>query len=281
MRVTAGEAGAVVSARDLSVHYLSRNASSYHLALDGLTFDVAAGEVLGVVGESGSGKSTLARAVAGLTGLGQLDDGIPEIRGGSLRVLGTDIRGISRRQRDRLTGRVGYLAQNGAVTLNPRLTVGENVAEPIFERDRRFRQKEATAIVASLVDSVHLPLSVLPKQPHELSSGQRQRVALARALVLEPSLLVADEPTRGVDATVKSGVLGVLRELQLQRGFSALVVSSDLAVVSAMTERVAVLSGGVLIGIGPLESLLEHPTHPYLEALAAVREGYRDERDGD
>src|SRR5690606_6672746 len=97
------------------------------------------GEVLGLVGESGSGKSTLAKAIAGLSGRGRVDDGVPEICGGSLKVFGTEMRDIAPRTRDRLTLRIGYLAQDGALALNPRLTVGENVAEPIFERDRRFK----------------------------------------------------------------------------------------------------------------------------------------------
>lgn len=278
---TGSQTDIVVRARDLSIHYLSRNALSYHRAVDGVTFDIREGEVLGLVGESGSGKSTLALAVAGLTGLGQLDDGIPEICGGSLKVYGTEIRGISKRRRDRLTLRVGYLSQGGAVGLNPRLTVGENVAEPIFQRDRRFNQREATAAVANLIDSVQLSLTSLEKMPYELSSGQRQRVALARALILEPTLLVADEPTRGVDATVRSGVLGVLKELQQQRRFAALVVSNDVGIVAEMTDMVGVMHRGVMIGLGHLDTLLRDANHPYLQALATVRaahlaHGHRD-----
>lgn len=265
------DVGLPVSARDLCIHYRSRNAASYHRAIDGVSFDIAPGEVLGVVGESGSGKSTLALAVACMLDRGHLNDGIPEICGGTLSVYGEDLRHISARHRDRLTLRVGYLAQGGALALNPRLTAAENVAEPIFQRDRRFNQREAAAAVATLIDAVHLPLTVLERVPHELSSGQRQRVALARALILEPTLLVADEPTRGIDATVRSGVLEVLSELQRARNFSALVVSSDLDVVASMTNRVAVLHRGLLIGMGPLDRLLESPSHPYLRSLAAAR----------
>lgn len=259
-----------VSAHDLGIHYESRNAASYHRAVDGVTFDIAPGEVLGVVGEAGSGKSTLAHAVACLAGQGSLDDGVPQICSGTLSVYGENLRHVSKRRRDRLTLRVGYLAQDGALALSPRLTAGENVAEPIYQRDRRFNQRDASAAVATLIDAVHLPLTVLGKLPHELSSGQRQRVALARALILEPTLLVADEPTRGIDATVRSGVVGVLVELQQERNFSALVVSSDLEVVSRLAHRVAVLHQGVLIGIGPLDELLTSPTHPYLQSLAAA-----------
>ncbi|WP_403024683.1 ATP-binding cassette domain-containing protein [Salinibacterium sp. GXW1014] len=261
----------VVEARDLSIHYRSRDALSYHLAVDGVSFDILPGDVLGVVGESGSGKSTLALTIAAMGDRYALDENSPEICGGSLHVYGTDMRSLTRRRRDRLTLVTGYLAQDAAVRLNPQLTVGENVAEPIFQRDRRFSQREAAEAVATLVDAVRLPLSMLERYPFELSSGQRQRVALARALILEPTFLVADEPTRGVDATVRDGVIGVLRDLQEQRGFAAMVVSSDLDVVSALTDRVAVLDRGVLIGIGAMDELLAEPQHPYLRSLAAAR----------
>jgi ABC-type glutathione transport system ATPase component len=261
----------VVSARDLSVHYRTRNSASYTLAVAGVSFDLAEGEVLGVVGESGSGKSTLAFTVAARAGHGLLDDGIAEICGGTLSVYGTQVRGITARQLNRLTLRVGYLPQDGAIRLDPRLTVAENVAEPIYQRDRRFDQYDAADAVAALIDAVRLSLGMMNRMPHELSSGQRQRVALARALILEPTLLVADEPTRGVDATVREGVLDVIRELQAERRFSALIVSSDIGVVDRVADRVAVLERGIMIGLGTMDDVLAAPTHPYLKGLAAAR----------
>lgn len=267
---TNGEEAAIVSARDLSVHYRARNAASYSLALSGVSFDIAPGEVLGLIGESGSGKSALALTVAGQAGRSQ--DGVPEISGGSLSVLGTKVRGISERRRNRLTLGVGYLSQDGAVRLNPRLSVAENIAEPIFQRDRRFSTKEASAAVATVVDSVQLSLGLTNRMPHELSSGQRQRVALARALILDPRLLVADEPTRGVDATVRSSVLDVIHELQRERGFSAMIVSSDIAVIDRVADRVAVLHQGIIVGLGTFDSVLADPMHPYVRGLAEARQ---------
>lgn len=272
------EAPAVaVSARDLSVHYRTRNSASYTLAVSGVSFDLAEGEVLGVIGESGSGKSTLALTVAAQSGRGHVDDGIAEICGGTLSVYGAQLRGLTARQRNRLTLRVGYLPQDGAVRLDPRLTVAENVAEPIYQRDRRFDQYEAADAVAALIDAVRLSLGMMNRMPYELSSGQRQRVALARALILDPTLLVADEPTRGVDATVRDGVLDVIRELQGERRFSALIVSSDIGVVNHVADRVAVLQHGIMIGLGTLESVLAAPTHSYLKGLAAARHSLQEE----
>lgn len=262
---------AVVVAEDLSVHYRSREARSRFLAIDGVDFELATGEILGLVGESGSGKSTLAATIAARAGRGSLATGYPEISGGSAIVLGRQLRGIRRRSRDRVQLAVGYLAQDGAEHLDARLTIAENIAEPIYSRDRRFSSREAGIAVATLVDAVRLPLGLMAKYPYELSSGQRQRVALARSLILEPELLVADEPTRGVDVTVRGGVLEVLRELRAERGFSALVISSDLGVVARVAERVIVLHRGTVIGSGPVEEVLADPVHPYLKALSASR----------
>jgi ABC-type glutathione transport system ATPase component len=263
----------VVSARDLSIDYRANNSHFRHLAVRGVSFELAPGEVLGIVGESGAGKSTLARAIAGLAGGGRHGDGTPQICGGQLEVYGTRLRHVGRRARDRLTLRVGFLRQDGAERLSPTLTVAENVAEPIYLRDRRFNAHEASNIVATVIDSVRLPLGLMNHLPYQLSSGQRQRVALARALVLEPSLLVADEPTRGIDVSVRDGVLEALGDIQREREFSAIVISSDLRVASGIADRMAVMQGGLLIGLGDIDSLLEHPEEPYLKALAKVRAG--------
>lgn len=261
----------VVEADDLSIRYASKDVRSRFIAVDGVTFTLAEGEILGIVGASGSGKSTLAGAVALQAGTEISASEAPQICGGSLRIFDTEARGISARRRDRLQLSIGYLAQDGAERLDARLTVAENVAEPIFSRDRRFSSREAGIAVATLVDAMRLPLGLMSRYPYELSSGQRQRVALARSLILEPKLLVADEPTRGVDVSVRSGTLEVLRELRAERGFSAIVVSSDLAVVEQVSERVVVLFEGSVVGLGPINGVLSDPIHPYLTALAASR----------
>ena len=277
----AGQSEPVIVVNDLSVHYRARDVRARVLAVAGVSFEVAPREILGLVGESGSGKSTLAATLALRAGRGQLEAGFPEICGGSATVLGTELRGIGSRRRDRLQLKVGYLPQGGAELLDARLTVAENVAEPIYSRDRRFSSREAGIAVATLVDAVRLPLGLMTRYPYELSSGQRQRVALARSLVLGPEILVADEPTLGVDVTVRTGVLDVIRDLQSERDFSALIVSSDLAVISQIAERVVVLRGGLVVGIGPVEEVLSDPIDPYLKALAQSRaDGARPGRQG-
>jgi ABC-type glutathione transport system ATPase component len=234
-----------------------------------VTLDLAAGEMLGILGESGAGKSTFAMAVAGLAG--RKGPGMPEICGGQLEVYGTRLRHVGRRKRDRLTLRIGFLRQDGAERLSPLLTVAENVAEPIYQRDRKFNSREAADAVATVIDSVRLPLGLMNRLPYQLSSGQRQRVALARALVLEPTLLVADEPTRGVDASVRDGVLDALLDLNRDRGIAAIIISSDLDVLARVTPRIAVMQHGIVIGLGDVESLTTAPESDYLKVLARTR----------
>ncbi|MEO6943518.1 MAG: ATP-binding cassette domain-containing protein [Lacisediminihabitans sp.] len=266
-------------ARDLSIHYRSTGTPSLFVAVRGVNLTVAPGEFLGLIGESGSGKSTLAMAIAGRAIRGGRDEGVPTISGGSLSVLGTSLRRAGKRRRDWLTIGIGYLAQDGAERLRPQLTVAENVAEPIYSRDRHFSSREATAAVASVIDVLRLPLSVMQRMPYELSSGQRQRVALARALVLEPRLLVADEPTRGVDTSVRSGVLDALEWWRTERQLTAVIVSSSLSVIVRASSRLAVMQSGVIVGLGPVDEVLEGPYHPYLKSLAAEHTLNQDEGD--
>jgi ABC-type glutathione transport system ATPase component len=266
--------GPAVVADDVSIEYRSGRGTDAIRAVDGVSLTVRQGEILAVLGESGSGKSTFAAAVAGQLGVVGEGEGAHRrhIVGGELTVLGQKTRGLrpTSRKAERLTGRIGYLPQDGADRLSPDLTVGEAIAEPIYARDRRFDRKEAGLIVARLVDAVHLPLGVMRLNTWELSSGQRQRVALARALVLEPQLLVADEPARGVDVLVRQSVLEALATLQRNRQFSAVVVSSDLREARALADRVAIMAESRLVGLGTFDEVLDNPVDPYVKTLAAT-----------
>ncbi|WP_218624556.1 ABC transporter ATP-binding protein [Glaciihabitans sp. dw_435] len=259
-----------VSVDDLSVRYDAHRGESQFEAVKGVTFDIREGEILGLIGETGSGKSTLAAAVAGVAGTHK--PGSPQISGGALTVLGQKVRGISERRRDKLTLKIGYVPQDAGAKLQPRLTIGENVAEPIYLRDRRFDQLEAGAAVATLLDAVRLPMSVMNSYPHELSRGQRQRVAIARALILEPTLLIADDPTSGIDVTVRGAILDTIRDLHHDRQFSALIVSHTMSEVRHFSNRVAVMHRGVFVGLGNVDEVLDAPTHEYVEGLTRALE---------
>lgn len=260
---TAVGSGLAVLADDLTLGY-----GPDDVAVSGVSFAIPRGGILGVVGEAGSGKSTLARAVAAQVQHGEKPP--PHIVSGQLEVLHHKMRDISAKKRDSLTLRVGYLPQDGGSTLEPHLTVGENVAEPIYQRDRKFDRLDAGAAVAALIDAVRLPLAVISKFPHELSRGQRQRVALARALILEPTLLVADDPTMGVDVLVRGRILTVIADLQRERSFSALVIGHDLRELRTMTEQIAIMHGGMFVGIGQVDEVLANPLHPYVAKLASI-----------
>lgn len=260
--------GAAVLVDDLSARYRSGTGRGHAIALTGISLSIPVGGTLAVVGEAGSGKSTLARAVAGLTDRSR--EGGPQISGGGLRVLGIDVRHLRPRESDELALRVGYLPQDISHVLDPHLTAGENVAVPLYERNAKLTRRTAGGIVAEAIDAMHLTLATIPKYPHELSRGQRQRVALARALVLDPDLLVADEPTSGVDATVRSSILDHLAEVQRRRGFTAFVVSSEIGEVRRLSDRLAVLHRGTIVGMGSVDEVLAAPTHPYVERLASL-----------
>ncbi|HEY1532310.1 MAG TPA: dipeptide/oligopeptide/nickel ABC transporter ATP-binding protein [Galbitalea sp.] len=254
-----------VRADDLSIRYTASRSTSRHQAVNGVSFEIPQGEILAVIGESGSGKSSLARAVAGMAGTGGPN---PIISGGSLEVLGIPVRDISQRKRDRLTLKIGYVPQDAGAALDGRLTVGENVAEPIYSRDENFDQLEAGIAVATVIDAVRLPLTTMNSYPHELSRGQRQRVAIAKALILEPSLLVADDPTAGIDVTVRGTILDIIANLHKDRSFSALIVSHTVSEVRRFGDRVAVMHRGMIVGIGAVDEVLDSPQHEYVSGLA-------------
>ncbi|WP_297602921.1 ATP-binding cassette domain-containing protein [Microcella sp.] len=257
-----------VRARDLTLRYRGPVGRKAVQAITGVSLDIAPGETLAVVGDAGSGKSTLAQAIAGYTSR-SVDRGV-DIAGGALEVLGIDVRRLRRHHDDELALRVGYVPQDAGAVLDPHLTVGENVAVPLFQRDPKLSKSFAGGVVAEAIDAMHLTLATIPKYPYELSRGQRQRVAIARALVLDPDLLVADEATAGIDATVRGTILTHLAEVQRRRGFAAFVVSSEIGEVRRLSHRLAVLHRGTIVGMGDIDAVLRDATHPYVRRLAEL-----------
>jgi ABC-type glutathione transport system ATPase component len=266
--------GHPVALSDLSVEYPAHGASEAHVALHGIELRLAPGEVVGVLGSAGSGKSTLAKVLSGAF-LDPRDAEVrPVVTGGEARVLGHRMgRRMSRRQLAEHQFHVGYLPQDAASRLPADRSVGELVGEPILARDRHYDQRALASRVASLVDAVRLPLGMLERYPYELSGGQRQRVAIARSLVLGPSLYIADEPTAGIDLTVRDVVAQVIEELRTSQRFSALVISHDLPVLRRVADRIAVLDRGAVVALGTIDEVLEDPHHPYVKALAGALDG--------
>ncbi|HEU5485299.1 MAG TPA: ABC transporter ATP-binding protein, partial [Microlunatus sp.] len=245
-----------VAFRAASVDYPGRWGRPAYRALHELSVEVAPGEVLGVVGESGSGKSTLGKAALGVL----------RPSAGRIEIGGRDVTTVGRAELRRLRRGIGVVPQDPAGTLDPLLSVGESVAEPL-QVHRAASGKTLRARVAELLHSVSLPSRFAERRPHELSGGQRQRVALARSLALRPGLLIADEPTSALDVSVQAAVLAEFRRLREDLGFACVFISHDLAVVDSVSDRVLVLSEGRAVESGPTDQVLGSPSHSYTRAL--------------
>ncbi|WP_130873546.1 ABC transporter ATP-binding protein [[Pseudopropionibacterium] massiliense] len=260
----AENAESALDVNELVVEY-KRTGKKPFRAVDGVTFDVKRGEIVGLVGESGSGKSTIGRALLGL---------IPAA-GGNVKVLGQQlVHGSSKRASQgkglkELRRRIGVIFQDPAASLNPRLPIGDVISEPLEVHrvgDKASRQKR----VYELLDAVELPKSAFNRYPHELSGGQRQRVSIARALSLSPDLLVADEPTSALDVSVQAQVLGMLTDLQRDFGFACLFISHDLAVIDSLAHRVVVMQHGKIVEKGDRQQVLLDPQEEYTKRLLAA-----------
>jgi peptide/nickel transport system ATP-binding protein len=243
---------ALVTVRDLEVSY-----GRGRLALAGISLDIRRGEVLGVVGESGSGKSTLGRAIAGLV----------TPTGGSVLLGGKDPAELPVRERRALYARVGIVFQDPASSLNPRRSVGWSIGEPLRLAGRS--QADTERAVRDALERVKLPAAFARRFPHQLSGGQRQRVSIARGLISDPMLLIADEPTSALDVTIQARVLDIMRETVADTGLAAMFISHDLAVVSLLSDRVAVLRHGDLVENGPVSQVLGDPEEAYTRQLLA------------
>lgn len=223
--------------------------------LKGVSLDIRPGETLGLVGESGSGKTTLGRAVLGLA----------PVTGGSVRYRDRDISHLSRKSRRALSSEIQVVFQDPYSSLNPSLTVGQILSEPL--RARGVSAKAADERIRVLLDSVGLPSHASGNMPREFSGGQRQRIAIARALALDPSLIVCDEPVSALDLSTQARVLDLFIEIQERTGVAYLFISHDLAVVRHVSHRVAVMYRGEIVEMGDGAKVTEDPQHPYTKRL--------------
>jgi peptide/nickel transport system ATP-binding protein len=250
---------AVLDFNDVVIEYPGRGRVKAFRAVDHVDLQIRQGEVVGLVGESGSGKTTIGRAAIGL---------LP-ITSGSLNVVGTDLSKPTRHLVRDVHKRAGIVFQDPSSSLNPRMTIGASIGEPMLLA-KKARGAALDRAVEALLDSVELPRNYRTRYPHELSGGQKQRVGIARALSLKPSLLIADEPTSALDVSVQATVLDLLKGLQEELNFACLFITHDLAVIDVMADRIAVMHLGKLVEVGTRDEILRNPQDPYTQRLIAA-----------
>jgi oligopeptide/dipeptide ABC transporter ATP-binding protein len=249
----------LLSVQDVAVTFRTRGGRERRTlrALDGVSFDLQRGEILGLVGESGSGKSTLARLIVGLNASSA----------GSIHFDETLL--SSGKRSPELRRRIQMVFQDPSSSLNPRMTVYQQIAE-LLRVHHIVPRQDIRDRCAQLLSQVHLDGDLLRVRPHQMSGGQCQRVAIARALALSPELLVADEPLSALDVSIQAGIVQLLSELRDQLGLTILFIAHDLAVVRSLCDRVAVMYMGRLVECGTTDSIFDDPRHPYTRALLSA-----------
>jgi oligopeptide transport system ATP-binding protein len=259
------EAAALVEVRNLVKHFpagggvFSTGGGGVVHAVDGVSFTIARGETLAIVGESGCGKSTVGRLLLNLI----------RPTSGSVRLEGREISTLSERAMRPLRRRLQMVFQDPFASLNPRMTIGEILAEPMAihglvprrERGRRVRE---------LLDTVGLEAAAAERYPHEFSGGQRQRIGIARALAVEPELIVGDEPVSALDVSIQAQIINLLEDLQGRLGLTLVIIAHDLAVVRHISDRVLVMYLGEIVEAAPTRALFTRPSHPYTQALISA-----------
>ena len=231
-------------------------------AVDGVSLEVARGEVLALVGESGCGKSTLALTLVGLE----------RPTSGHITIAGQEISNLNNKGLRMARRHIQMIFQDPYESLNPMMTIGDIVAEPLVVHKLARDKKEREALVIRALEDAGLKPAnnFIHRLPHELSGGQRQRVVIAGALVLEPDVLLADEPVSMLDVSIRAEILNLLVELRQSRGISILLITHDLGTVGYIADRIAVMYLGRIVEIGPSLAILQNPQHPYTKALLSV-----------
>ncbi len=255
----------LVEVEGLQVHYPIRGGGflvrsrNILRAVDGIDLQVREGETLGLVGESGCGKSTTGRTLLYLE----------RPTAGSVRFQGTELGPLSDEQLRPLRRRMQIVFQDPFASLDPRLTIGQIIAEPL-EVHHLAQGKAKSDRIAELLTLVELSPDFSQRYPHEFSGGQRQRIGIARAIAVEPSFIVLDEPVSALDVSIQAQILRLLSELQQRLHLSYLFIAHDLAVVGTMSDRVAVMYLGKIVEIADRDRLYQNPHHPYTQALFAA-----------
>ena len=229
-------------------------------AVDGVTFSIDKGACFGIAGESGSGKTTIAKMILLLE----------KVTGGSILFDGKEINQLTYQERMWYRTRVQTIFQDAASSLNPRMRIRDIISEPLLVHHKFMSKQETRAKTEEMLSLVGLSPANLNMFPHELSGGQKQRVATARAVILEPSLVILDEPVSALDVSIRAQILNILADIQERHGLTYLIIAHDLAMLQHVTTSVAVMYLGKIMEMGDTEQVFTEPLHPYTKALFAA-----------
>ena len=252
---------AILEVRDLKVEFPTRRGTL--LAVDGVSFSIAPGEVLGVVGESGAGKSLTGMAIIGLL------EPPGRIAAGEVRLEGRRIDNLPHEEMRRVRGRrIGMVFQDPLTSLNPLYTIGRQLEETILTHLQVGRAGARRRALAALAEvGIPAPESRFHHYPHQFSGGMRQRVVIALALAAEPVLVIADEPTTALDVSIQAQIIALLKRLSAERGVAVMLITHDMGVIAETAHRVAVMYAGRIVEIGPVREVIHSPQHPYTAGL--------------
>lgn len=246
----------LVAVRDLSVTFPARGRHPAFVAVDGVSFDIAPGETLGLVGQSGSGKTTTGRAVLQLQ----------KISGGSVMLRGRELTTMPSGELRRMRRHMQFVLQNPYSSLHPRMTIAQTLTEPLIVHQSvpkaRYRER-----VAELLELVSMDPAVMDRYPHAFSGGQRQRIVIARALAVNPDFVVCDEPVSALDVRTQAQIVALLHSLQEKLKLSYLFIAHDLAIVREVCHKVAVMYRGEIVEKGEVSKVYDNPAHPYTQML--------------
>lgn len=251
----------IIEVRNIKQYFKMNEHLTVH-ALDDVSFRMARGEVFGLIGETGCGKSTMARVLSG----------IYQPTSGEVLYDGICVSGAhpDKNQVKKLQHEMQMVFQDSAASLNPRMTVAQIILEPLHIQKKHFDSKKAQMMLENMMESVGLSPSFLTKRPGELSGGQRQRVSIARSLILNPRLIIADEPVASLDISIQAQIINLFQKLQKEKNFSFLFIAHDLSVVRFISDRVGVMLNGKLVELADTEELYKNPIHPYTKSLLSA-----------